>query len=208
MADKKAFCQPAETLRENLRRDLDIRGVLACPDSVDLDAIRLVYDFADHTRYTTVSAAHAISQDISPINGDVSLIIDFPNLRCQSAKLITLYSSLYMDAAGRAAAAAAGAEVRMHLRYNNGIVNIELGNCIWPITAAGGIALILVAGTHNTSLTSGPYLAPGVQFNYCQPIELTYEAGGLLYWEHEITVLATYPANSRYWLYSQVANKQ
>lgn len=203
-----AYCQPSGPLRDRLLTDLDIRGLNACPDKVDISAIRLVYDFADHSIENLRTVQPALNYDISfgvlnPFY--VYLCNTIPGVLNAAGisreKLLYLYIAVHIDAAGRAALAVQPDEVRIHVRFLDIIAGIlvEIGTAAWTITASPLVAWAGIAGTHVVSLgaAASVYPAPNLFSLVLNcPLELRHTAGGFLLVEIETTNAMGFPVNS------------
>lgn len=204
-----AYCQPPLIMRDRILTELDIRGLNACPDKVDIGAIRLVYDLANYSRNDLVTVQPALTTPIAFGTSYAAYIyhcntIPLPpnrNYPILSEKLVFLYCRIALDAAGRAALALGPYDVRMHLRFwdATAAVLIEISNATWEVTPSVGVAWDGVAGTHITSLgaAASAHPAPNTyDFVLNEPLEFRHSNGGFLVLQAETTDMLGFPPNS------------
>lgn len=205
LPENRAYCQPNPELRDRLLTDLDIKGLNACPDKVDIEAVRLVYDMSDPTKFILRTVQPALAFDISGVVNPRDIIIygcDNIGTRIQFEELLMLFTQINFDVAGRAALVAANAEVRIHIRFADTIsaVYIEVGNSAWLPVAAALTDLNCVGGTHIRSLGAAVSAFPAAnlfEMVLPSPIKFRHTAGGMLVCTFEITnMIGGFPANT------------
>lgn len=200
-----AQCELSNLLRDRALSDLNIKGLISIPDKIDVEAIRFVYDFADHTveEYTTVQPN--LDTPIAMESLHASEIINFAMLpiNTKMVRLKNLYWVVYIDAAGRAAMAAAvpAAQVRMHLRYFDvqaGIV-VEVGYAAWQVIASALNPLTCIVGSHLNVVAAQAFHTPTANicnFVYGTEISFRYNRVNSLQIHTETDMPGGFPANT------------
>ena len=199
-----AYCQPNPELRDRLLTDLDIKGLNACPDKVDISAIRCVYDMSDPTKQELRTVQPFLVAPTPPLTGLINVPIWICNQlgqRLRYEELLCVFAQCELDAAGRALLAVAGDEIRIHLRFNDGSVPIyiEIGNSAWQATASPGVIMSCVAGTHIHSIGAAASAYPAAnlfEMLLPSPIKFRHTVGGYLNVAFECTNGFGFPANT------------
>lgn len=199
-----AQCEPISPLRDRLLNDLNIKGVVACPDKADVDSIKLVYDMSDPTKQTLVTVQPALNLAIGGVAG-----INIPIWTCNAIgnnlryeELNCFFASCECDPPERLALVAAASEWRIHLRFYDSEANvyIEIGNAAWLIAAptVPGDMLTCVCGTHIRSVGAAGARFPAAnlfEFVLPSPLKFKHTRGGYLNCFFECTNI-NFPANT------------
>jgi len=199
-----AQCEPISPLRDRLLADLNIKGVVACPDKVNVEAIQPVYDMSDSTRQTLVSVQPALGQPIggSPAADVFIYLCNAIGNNLSFEELNYFFVSVEMDDVDRLAFVAAGQEARVHLRFLDAEagVYLELGNAAWlPANpTVPGDPLTMICGTHIRSLGAAGTRFPAAnlfEFVLPSPLKLKHTRGGYLNCYIE-TTLGNWPVST------------
>lgn len=112
----RAYCQPPPGLRDRILTDLDVKALNACPDNIDIEAIRLVYAL----NYNKRGTLHQGGASSGVVGGTANYTV----FMAAPAFLIPLetyailkswFATLELDVAGRAAIVAAGDTILFQL---------------------------------------------------------------------------------------------
>lgn len=196
-------CEPSLALRSRLMQDLNVKGLVTCPDKIDMRAIIPCYTFTPPERLYTEQGYSVIAAGIggapqyfAPIMA--ASLIPLPFAEVNYLNLKSLLVQIAIDTPGRAAMAAAGDGIVIWLTTVAG--TIFMGE--WDIVAMPGSGGEYWFGSHlrnwNAANTYRPRM--DMEFLYPYPIKITsqlYGAADNYLWLTAATRLGgAFPANA------------
>jgi len=195
LPDNRAYCQPPPGLRDRLLTDLDIKGMNACPDKVDIEAIRLVYAVNLNNRGTPhQSGSGAIVAGTANYGIFLATMNNLNPLETHG-KLKSWWVHIEFDVAGRAAiVAAADAVVLRLLDTTAGPLEIVQYRCA-PGIAAGSWALINF-GSHITNRNLPTDLYPRNTIEVQWPGDYNLQRDTVIFAEITLLSAGNFPANT------------
>jgi hypothetical protein len=158
-----AQAEPSLLLRSRLMKDLNVKGLVSCPDKIDLHAIIPVFNFSDLSGPAWGITRPIFNIDMGGTGGAFFGAIDFAVLLGEwtEVTLQYLYQEVRLDAAGRAALAAANDSI-IFVLYEGGTpwgLN-QIGQMAWNVAPFPLTGAWYQAGTHHYPLGGAGTLIP------------------------------------------------
>jgi len=193
-----AQCEPRLELRQRLMSDMNVKGLVSCPDKIDMRAIIPVYDFSPGYSEKYYVQSFRNNAILAGVYSD--LVVFFPQLpplQFKKIKIKAFYWHLRTDVAGRASLV--GAQIYNVIRYQDGVagLTIQFGVDRWEIAASFGVALELMSSSHSIGNAANTAILPPPDMQrmvWDVPIEIFNAPGSVLFWELGSTI--TFPANT------------
>ena len=178
-------CEPRFDLRQRLMEDLNVKGIVSCPDKIDLRAIIPVYDFSPGYKEKQIIQNLRVNVPLVGLNSDlVNLLPLVPPVSHRKIKLTGFYWTLRADAAGRAALV--GETIYSVIRYAIGLNVFQFGVDRWVIVASPGNNLELLSSNYTIGQAPATDIIPRPNIQavtWINPIELIFEQTGILQWQ-------------------------
>lgn len=174
-----ASCEPSRSMRDRIDQDLHIIGEISCPQKIDMRAIIPVYPFNPPDQPCREANTQAAALLITPQFFGSIMDASFTPVQPAQINYMTLKSLLVqiaIDAADRAAMAAAGDGILVNLRTLSGTI-FEGEWDIQALPLEGGQYWF---GSHLRNWNAGNTLRPrmDMEFQYPYPIKMPSQVAG------------------------------
>ncbi len=206
-----AGCEPSNALRDRIANDLNIKGEVSFPQRIDMRALIPVYNFQSSPPYQKF-LKYSNSINLGGTTGYSFRIFDMTdvNPRRDYGIIEKFWLRAYVDAAGRAALAAAGTEIAFALRTRlNGAVSTPYWlACEGSYPAAAGFPGIHIFSNISTvtyrggAPTPDEYIELDAKIQPMSEINLATDEGVAC--EVYLSTLGNFPANSQLQVFSSV----